>query len=129
MLAQRPPPPTPSAAPHGHRWVLVRLMPALQMWMLELKVVSHVARRQARESAVVAEAITSSFRHRGGLPEPNSEKKFLVAVFRRSLSTTETDAHQLHWKKAKAPRLGIEHPECEAAEKAATATKCENQAT
>ena len=57
-------------------------------------------------------------RRRGMEAEPDEDARLLERVYRRSLTTAETDARRLRRKNAKALRLAIEQLECEAKEAA-----------
>lgn len=98
-------------------------MPAQLAWTRTLESEARAARRE-RQRARERDAAEKSVRRRRGLPaEPDEDERLLAWVYRRSLTTAETDARRLRRKNTKALRLAIEQSEREAKEKATEAAR------
>ncbi|KAE8800598.1 Phosphorylated carbohydrates phosphatase [Hordeum vulgare] len=81
------------------------------------------ARRERQRQRERSEAEQSLHRHRGTEAEPDEDVRLLEWVYRRSLTTIETNARRLRRKNTKALRIAIEQSKREAVEVAMEAAQ------
>ncbi|KAE8774599.1 Phosphorylated carbohydrates phosphatase [Hordeum vulgare] len=84
---------------------------------------ARAARRERQRQRKRSEAEQSVHRLRGIAAELDEDARLLEWVYRRSLTTAETDARRLQQKNAKALRIAIEQFEREATETATDASR------